>query len=51
MPLRYWLMQLLIFAAAVFVHFLFGDPWRLPIASMVIVAIFGVLSRDTTIMK
>jgi hypothetical protein len=46
MPMRYWLMELLILAAAVFVHFLFGDPWRLPVAAMIIVAVFGFLSRN-----
>jgi hypothetical protein len=45
MPLRYWYMLALILVASIFVHFQFGDPFRLPVAAMVIVAFFGFFAR------
>lgn len=46
MPLRYWFMLALILVASIFAHYSFGDAFRVPVAAMVIVAIFGFLARD-----
>ncbi len=39
-------MVTLILASSIFVHFQFGDSFRVSLAAIAIVVIFGVLAKD-----